>query len=256
MSGQNQQPVANHSYPPQIPNSFSTGDEIDLRELLKALWDGKLIIIAATFLLAIFAAGYALSTPNVYKAGSSFLIDKNFFNAMGVNEPNITSELVASQGFKHKLTQYAEVEQSVFSGVSLTLDQRTKTISISQFSTDLKFAFDGVNQVSLILNDVLKQQELNKVEITLKALQSNLADGAITPKAQDYLDELLAQQLYRKAMLENPNTELVKVIKQAVLPTSHVKPKRPLIIVLGTLLGGMLGVAIVLVRFAFRREDD
>ncbi|MFA0415526.1 LPS O-antigen chain length determinant protein WzzB [Vibrio renipiscarius] len=38
-------------------------------------------------------------------------------------------------------------------------------------------------------------------------------------------------------------------------PITRDKPKRALIAVLGTLLGGMLGVAIVLIRFAFRRED-
>ncbi|MFA0251409.1 LPS O-antigen chain length determinant protein WzzB [Vibrio sp. 10N.261.45.A4] len=38
-------------------------------------------------------------------------------------------------------------------------------------------------------------------------------------------------------------------------PTTRDKPKRALIVVLGTLLGGMLGVAIVLIRFSFRKED-
>lgn len=39
-------------------------------------------------------------------------------------------------------------------------------------------------------------------------------------------------------------------------PLSRDKPKRPLIVVLATLLGGMLGVAIVLVRHAFRRPEE
>lgn len=38
-------------------------------------------------------------------------------------------------------------------------------------------------------------------------------------------------------------------------PQSRDKPKRPLIVVLATLLGGMLGVGIVLVRHAFRRPE-
>ncbi len=37
-------------------------------------------------------------------------------------------------------------------------------------------------------------------------------------------------------------------------PLSRDKPKRPLVVVLATLLGGMLGVGIVLVRFAFREQ--
>ncbi|MCZ8487826.1 hypothetical protein O9992_10445 [Vibrio lentus] len=38
-------------------------------------------------------------------------------------------------------------------------------------------------------------------------------------------------------------------------PITRDKPKRALIVVLGFVLGGMLGVAIVLIRFAFRKED-
>lgn len=39
-------------------------------------------------------------------------------------------------------------------------------------------------------------------------------------------------------------------------PVSRDKPKRPLIVVLATLFGGMLGVGIVLVRHAFRRPEQ
>ncbi|HCZ9274407.1 TPA: LPS O-antigen length regulator [Vibrio alginolyticus] len=50
-------------YPPQ-----STDDEMDLRELFAALWKGKWVIIATTFIFAIGAVLYALSLPNIYKA--------------------------------------------------------------------------------------------------------------------------------------------------------------------------------------------
>ncbi|EKA4519182.1 LPS O-antigen chain length determinant protein WzzB [Vibrio cholerae] len=44
-------------------------------------------------------------------------------------------------------------------------------------------------------------------------------------------------------------------LDQPEQPLTRDKPKRALIVVLGGLLGGMLGVAIVLVRFAFRNEQ-
>ncbi|EGR2403003.1 LPS O-antigen chain length determinant protein WzzB [Vibrio cholerae] len=44
-------------------------------------------------------------------------------------------------------------------------------------------------------------------------------------------------------------------LDQPEQPLTRDKPKRALIVVLGALLGGMLGVAIVLVRFAFRKEE-
>lgn len=39
-------------------------------------------------------------------------------------------------------------------------------------------------------------------------------------------------------------------------PLTRDKPKRAFIVVFGSLLGGILGMAIVLVRFAFRREEE
>ncbi|MCO7067990.1 Wzz/FepE/Etk N-terminal domain-containing protein [Vibrio paracholerae] len=45
-------------------------------------------------------------------------------------------------------------------------------------------------------------------------------------------------------------------LDQPEQPLTRDKPKRALIVVLGCLLGGMLGVAMVLVRFAFRSEEE
>ncbi|MGI2949468.1 Wzz/FepE/Etk N-terminal domain-containing protein [Vibrio alginolyticus] len=58
----------NPNYLPYPPQSKATDDEIDLRELFKALWKGKWIIIATTFIFAIGSVLYALSLPNIYKA--------------------------------------------------------------------------------------------------------------------------------------------------------------------------------------------
>ncbi|HAU8253661.1 TPA: LPS O-antigen length regulator [Vibrio vulnificus] len=55
-------------YLPYPPQPQSTGDEIDLRELFKALWEGKWVIIITTLVFAIGSVLYALSLPNIYKA--------------------------------------------------------------------------------------------------------------------------------------------------------------------------------------------
>lgn len=52
----------------QQPVSQVADDEIDLRELFRALWDGKWIIIFTTLIFSVAAVFYALSLPNVYKS--------------------------------------------------------------------------------------------------------------------------------------------------------------------------------------------
>ncbi len=53
------------SYPLQ-PNQ--TNDEIDLLELMKAIWKGKWIIFISITIFAIGSVIYALSLPNIYKS--------------------------------------------------------------------------------------------------------------------------------------------------------------------------------------------
>ncbi|MGL4957409.1 MAG: GNVR domain-containing protein, partial [Plesiomonas sp.] len=48
----------------------------------------------------------------------------------------------------------------------------------------------------------------------------------------------------------------VKTLDSPDEPFTRDKPKRPLIVVLATLLGGMLGVGIVLVRHAFSKPQQ
>ncbi|MGN4990445.1 LPS O-antigen chain length determinant protein WzzB [Aeromonas sp. R2-4] len=55
--------------------------------------------------------------------------------------------------------------------------------------------------------------------------------------------------------LKNADFQSFNMIDSPEEPFTRDKPKRPLIVVLATLLGGMLGVAIVLVRHAFHRSE-
>ncbi|WP_339387387.1 LPS O-antigen chain length determinant protein WzzB [Vibrio caribbeanicus] len=60
MNRQNQ-PLPNNDNSPLIPPSFHNNNEVDLRELFKALWDGKLIIVLSTLVFALSAVVYALT---------------------------------------------------------------------------------------------------------------------------------------------------------------------------------------------------
>lgn len=254
MSDQNQIPIASQQYSTQVPHSFQNNDEIDLRELFKALWDGKWVITALTVLFAVAAAVFALKQPNIYQSQTSFVVEDSFYGTEGVSEPRFSPKFLTGIELRKLVALEQSDDKSKLSGVSVSYDNRYKSISISKTSLEPQAAFDGVMLFSNVINQALKRSELDKVNVSIEALVSQSQNTSARTK--DYIDELLAQQLFKKALLENPNSKLVRQINEPVKPTSHIKPKRALIIALGTLLGGMLGVAIVLVRFAFRREED
>ena len=58
-------------------------------------------------------------------------------------------------------------------------------------------------------------------------------------------------------MLSEVNPEYVfKTLDPAVVAEEQTKPKRALIAVLGTALGGMLGVLVALIQHALRRRQS
>jgi LPS O-antigen subunit length determinant protein (WzzB/FepE family) len=87
----------------------------------------------------------------------------------------------------------------------------------------------------------------------IKALKSLDNLTVIEPRLQQIdakLDMLKNMKIDRNIKFQS-----FRYLENVEQPFSRDKPKRALIAVLGTLLGGMLGVAIVLIRFAFRKED-
>ncbi len=51
-------------------SEIGTDDEIDIKELFAVLWNGKLLIIAVTFVAAVISVFVALSQPNIYRANA------------------------------------------------------------------------------------------------------------------------------------------------------------------------------------------
>jgi len=67
----------------------------------------------------------------------------------------------------------------------------------------------------------------------------------------------LIEEQTKTVMLAKVSSEyLLKTLDPSIAPEKKAKPKRALIAVLGTLLGGFLGVVIVLVRSSLRKEDS
>jgi LPS O-antigen subunit length determinant protein (WzzB/FepE family) len=91
---------------PQSPSNQSPSheDEIDLREHIKVLWQGKLWIIGTTFIAAVISVAIALSLPNIYRAEALLQADEglgalsslanqygNLASLAGVPLPDVTA---------------------------------------------------------------------------------------------------------------------------------------------------------------------
>ncbi|MEL7387840.1 MAG: Wzz/FepE/Etk N-terminal domain-containing protein [Pseudomonadota bacterium] len=319
------QKESNSNYLPYPPNPQHGDDEIDLRELFKALWKGKWIIIATTFVFAVGAVLYALSLPNIYKAdallapaessnggglskmagqlgglaalagvnlgaGESSQTDlavqvmksRQFVEAF-INKHDLLVPLMAAKDWdlaNNKLILDEELYNSktgewlrepdgmrgviptaqeafeVFNKEVLSINQDKEsglyTVSVKYYSPYV--AQQWVNWLVEDINKVMRERTIAETSQNLAYLNTQLQKTAVTDMQSTFYK--LIEEQTKSLMLAEVQEEFVfKVVDPAVVPELKDGPKRALICVLGTLLGGMLGVSIVLVRFALRKES-
>jgi uncharacterized protein involved in exopolysaccharide biosynthesis len=127
------------------------------------------------------------------------------------------------------------------------------TLSVSHYSPEI--AKQWVTWLVEDLNAWMKEQSLGETKRNIGYLEQQLGKTAIADMRSVFY-QLIEEQTKNLMLAEVEKEFAFKTIDPAVVPEEKAKPKRALICVLATLLGGMLGVAIVLVRFAFRKGDD
>lgn len=322
MEPQKEHPQHYLPYPPH--SQQPADDEIDLRELFGALWKGKWIIVATTFVFAVGAVLYALSLPNIYKsdallapaessgggglskmagqfgglaalagvnlgAGESSQTDlavqvmksRQFVEAF-INKHDLLVPLMAAKDWdlaNNKLildeelynpntgewlreakglrgaTPTAQEAFEVFSKGVLSVSQNKEsglyTVSVKNYSPYV--AQQWVNWLIEDINKVMRERTIAEASQNLAYLNTQLQKTAVADMQSTFY-KLIEDQTKSLMLAEVQEEFIFKVIDPAVVPELKEGPKRALICVLGTLLGGMLGVAFVLVRFAFRKK--
>lgn len=137
--------------------------------------------------------------------------------------------------------------------VNLNSDPKTDllTISIDFYSPQL--AKKWVDWLIDDLNNTMKKRDQEEARHNISYLNEQLSKTSVADM-QKIFYQLIEEQT-KTLMLAEVNQEYVfKILDPAVVAEEKIKPKRALIVVLGALLGGMLGIMIVLVRFAFRHD--
>ncbi|MEI8635516.1 GNVR domain-containing protein [Vibrio coralliilyticus] len=105
------------------------------------------------------------------------------------------------------------------------------------------------------LNLWMKEESLTETNRNIEYLEQQL-DRTKVVDMQNVFYQLIEEQTKTLMLAEVKDEYAFKVIDPPVVPEEKVGPKRALICILATLFGGILGVAIVLIRYAFRREND
>jgi uncharacterized protein involved in exopolysaccharide biosynthesis len=300
-------------------------DEIDLIELWRAIWAGKILILALTFVFAISSVIYAINQPNTYKASvllapagedgggglakmagqlgglaslagislggggtdktglalevlKSRVFIENFITEHQLLVPlmaaknwnNVSNELIIDDSI-YDLTSkkwLREVEApknpkpspwesfKEFSDIlSISTDEETGlvTLSIEYYSPEL-----GINWLNLLVNDINatmqskdKKEAQNSIDFLTRKLDQTHLTGMKTVFYQ-----LIEEQIKTIMLAEVSDEYVLKTIDPANVPDEKSGPKRALIVILATMLGGMLAVMMVLIRYFYAKHND
>ena len=139
--------------------------------------------------------------------------------------------------------------------LSVSQDKQTGYVTVSIDHKSPTLAAQWVNWLIEDVNSAVKAQDVAEAEKSIEYLREQVTNTSLADLQAVFFD--LIQSQTETVMLAEVRQEYVfKTIDPAVAPEEKSKPSRALICVLGTLLGGMLGVVMVLFRHYARSESE
>jgi len=150
----------------------------------------------------------------------------------------------------------AQEAHKAFSAVlGVSQDKQTGYVTVSIEHQSPIVAAQWVNWLVEDVNSAVKAQDVSEAEKSIEYLKQQVANTSLAD-LQAMFFELIQSQTETVMLAEVRPEYVFKTIDPAVIPEDKSKTRRALICVLGTVLGGMLGVVIVLIRHYARSEPE
>ena len=148
--------------------------------------------------------------------------------------------------------QEAYKEFSKIIAVNAAKDTGMVTVSVEHLSPSI--AQQWVNWLVQDINNVMKERDVAEAIKSTEFLESKIQQTNVAD-IRSILYKLIEEQAKTIMFAEVRDEYVFKTIDPALIPEEKAKPKRALICVLGTMLGGMLGVMFVLIRYFVKKQN-
>jgi uncharacterized protein involved in exopolysaccharide biosynthesis len=267
-------------------------DEIDLWQLWDTIWSGRWLIIAITSLFAVGGVTYALIAQEIYKAeivlapadkkgGMSSALSQlsGLASLAGVSvgggegsqplavlkSKDFTREFITDMNLIPVLLGGADRGKDqpdirdavrVFEGIrTVSDDKKTGLVTLSVRWKDADTAALWANELARRVNARLRAEALQEAERNVAYLQKEMAATSVVALQQS-MGRVLEGEM-QKLMLARGNDQFAfKVIDPATSPKGRESPRRSLIAVVATLLGGFFSLLVIFVLKALRNRPS
>ena len=138
---------------------------------------------------------------------------------------------------------------------SVSQDKSSGLVSVSIEYYSPFIAKEWLDLYIAAINEHMQARQVIKVSRNISYLEAQISKTSISEMREVFFT-IIEEQTKNKMVAEASPDYVFVAVSPSMVPEQKSQPKRALICVLGTLLGGMLGVLIVLVRhYVLARSD-
>ena len=138
--------------------------------------------------------------------------------------------------------------------LAVSEDKKSGLVSVSFEYYSPLIAKQWVDLYVESINRFMQQRQVTKVSRNIEYLQEQIGKTSIA-EMQEVFYSIIEEQTKNKMLAEASPDYAFVAVGPSMVPEQKSQPKRALICILGTLLGGMLSVLLVLVMHYARKSD-
>jgi len=147
-----------------------------------------------------------------------------------------------------------ELFKSFSKRLAVSEDKKSGLVSVSIEYYSPLIAKQWVDMYVESINRFMQQRQVDKVTRNIAYLQEQIGKTSIA-EMQDVFYSIIEEQTKNKMLAEASPDYTFVAVGPSMVPEEKSQPKRALICIIGTLLGGMLSVLLVLVMHYARKSD-
>ena len=138
--------------------------------------------------------------------------------------------------------------------LTVSEDKKSGLVSVSIEYYSPQIAKQWVDMYVEAVNRFMQQRQVDKVTKNITYLQEQIEKTSIA-EMQEVFYTIIEEQTKNKMLAEASPEYVFVAVSPSMVPEQKSQPKRALICILGTLLGGMLSVLLVLIMHYAKKTD-
>ena len=138
--------------------------------------------------------------------------------------------------------------------LAVSEDKKSGLVSVSIEYYSPQIAKQWVDMYVEAVNRFMQQRQVDKVTKNITYLQEQIEKTSIA-EMQEVFYTIIEEQTKNKMLAEASPEYVFVAVSPSMVPEQKSQPKRALICILGTLLGGMLSVLLVLIMHYAKKTD-